>query len=107
MTGSSKKTSKPPMSRDAILEAMKKPPPGGYYVWDGVDEDDRPATAEELRAGVAELRKARGRPPGSAKESTTIRIDHDVLDAFRAGGPGWQSRMNAALRDWLKTHKSA
>jgi len=26
-----------------------------------------------------------------------------VLAAFRAGGPGWQTRMNAALRDWLKT----
>ena len=102
MTGSRKE-----MTRKEILEALKNPPPGGDYVWDGVDEDDRPATAEELRAGVAELRKARGRPPGSAKESTTIRIDHDVLDAFRAGGPGWQSRMNAALRDWLKTHKSA
>lgn len=105
MTGSSKKASKPPMSREAILKAMKTPPPGGYYVWDGVDEDDRPATQEELRAGLAEVRKTRGRPPGSTKESTTIRIDHDVLDAFRAGGPGWQSRMNAALREWLQTHK--
>lgn len=95
------------MTRKEILEALKHPPPGGDYVWDGVDEDDRPATEEELRAGLAEMRKVRGRPPGSTKESTTIRIDHDVLDAFRAGGPGWQSRMNAALRDWLKTHKSA
>lgn len=102
MNGSRKK-----MTRKEILEALKHPPPGGDYVWDGVDEDDRPATEEELRAGLAEMRKVRGRPPGSTKESTTIRIDHDVLDAFRAGGPGWQSRMNAALRDWLKTHKSA
>ncbi|MHB1642239.1 MAG: BrnA antitoxin family protein [Acidithiobacillus sp.] len=28
----------------------------------------------------------------------------DVLEMFRASGPGWQTRMNAALRDWLKTH---
>jgi uncharacterized protein (DUF4415 family) len=102
MNGSQKK-----MTREKILEALKHPPPGGDYVWDSVDEDDRPATEEELCAGLAEMRKLRGRPPGSTKESTTIRIDHDVLDAFRAGGPGWQSRMNAALRDWLKTHKSA
>jgi uncharacterized protein (DUF4415 family) len=107
LTGSSKMTSKKPMDRQAILKAMETPPPGGYYVWDGVDEDDRPATEEELRAGLAAMRKLRGRPPGSTKQSTTIRLDHDVLDAFRAGGPGWQSRMNAALRDWLKTHKSA
>jgi uncharacterized protein (DUF4415 family) len=41
---------------------------------------------------------------GSNKKSTTIRFDSDVLEAFRAGGPGWQTRMNAALREWLKTH---
>ncbi|MGE0332723.1 MAG: BrnA antitoxin family protein [Ramlibacter sp.] len=98
MTGSRKE-----MTRKEILEALKRPPPGGDYVWDGIDEDDRPATAEELRAGIAAARK-RGRPAGSTKESTTIRIDQDVLAAFRASGPGWQSRMNAALRDWLKAH---
>ncbi|MCA0212847.1 MAG: BrnA antitoxin family protein [Proteobacteria bacterium] len=103
MTGSSKKVVKPQPTREEILKAMETPPPGGYYVWDGIDEDDRPATAEELRAGIAEARK-RGRPAGSTKESTTIRIDQDVLASFRASGPGWQSRMNAALRDWLKTH---
>ena len=107
MTGSSKMTSKKPMDRQAILKAMETPPPGGYYVWDGVDEDDRPLTREKMEVGLTAMRKSRGRPAGSTKESTTIRIDHDVLDAFRAEGPGWQSRMNAALRDWLKTHKSA
>jgi uncharacterized protein (DUF4415 family) len=33
-----------------------------------------------------------------------IRLDRDVLTAFRESGAGWQTRMNAALRDWLKTH---
>ncbi|SSC69657.1 unnamed protein product [Ciceribacter sp. T2.26MG-112.2] len=33
--------------------------------------------------------------------STTIRLDPDVLERFRQTGPGWQSRINAALRDWL------
>jgi uncharacterized protein (DUF4415 family) len=28
----------------------------------------------------------------------TLRLDPDVIDAFRKGGPGWQSRINAALR---------
>ncbi|MBK7767247.1 MAG: BrnA antitoxin family protein [Sulfuritalea sp.] len=31
----------------------------------------------------------------------------DRLAAFRAAGPGWQTRMNAALRDWLKNHSPA
>ena len=72
------------------------------YVWDGVNEDERPLTREEMQAGIEAYRRQRGRPTGSDKESTSIRFDRDVLAAFRAGGPGWQTRMNAALRDWLK-----
>ena len=73
------------------------------YVWDGEDEDDRPLTREEMQVGIEAYRRQRGRPTGSDKESTTIRFDREVLAAFRAGGPGWQTRMNAVLRDWLKT----
>jgi uncharacterized protein (DUF4415 family) len=41
----------------------------------------------------------RGRPPAdNPKKQVTLRIDTDVVERFRAGGPGWQSRMNAALR---------
>jgi uncharacterized protein (DUF4415 family) len=44
-------------------------------------------------------RKA-GRPKGSGtKELVTLRIDRDILDHFRAGGPGWQTRLNDALRE--------
>ena len=35
--------------------------------------------------------------PG-AKEMVSLRIDRDVLDFFQAEGPGWQDRINAALR---------
>jgi len=35
--------------------------------------------------------------PG-AKEMVSLRIDRDVLDFFQADGPGWQDRINAALR---------
>lgn len=45
-----------------------------------------------------------GRPKSvTTKVSTTIRLDQEVIDAFRADGPGWQSRINAALKDWLRT----
>ena len=98
--------SKTPTNREKALAAMKTPPVGGYFQWDGKDEDERPLTREEMLAGRAEA-KRRGRPVGSRKESTTIRFDIDVLDAFRAAGPGWQSRMNDALKDWLKTHMPA
>lgn len=33
-----------------------------------------------------------------AKEAVTLRIDRDVLEAFQEAGPGWQDRINAALR---------
>jgi uncharacterized protein (DUF4415 family) len=39
-----------------------------------------------------------GRPRGSTKEQVSLRVDHEVLERFRAGGAGWQSRMNEALR---------
>ncbi|KUR80437.1 BrnA antitoxin family protein [Novosphingobium sp. Fuku2-ISO-50] len=44
----------------------------------------------------------RGRPVGTtkpdAKKSITLRLDPDVIAAWRATGPGWQARMNDALR---------
>ncbi|ALK08572.1 BrnA antitoxin family protein [Blastochloris viridis] len=39
------------------------------------------------------------RPPvPGIKEQVSLRLDQDVLDHFRAGGPGWQDRINTALR---------
>ena len=41
----------------------------------------------------------RGRPRSeSPKQYVPLRIDADVVERFKAGGPGWQSRMNVALR---------
>ena len=62
---------------------------------------EQEVTREEAQSAVRNL--LRGRPAGTAtKTSTTIRFDNDVLAAFKATGKGWQSRMNSALRDWLK-----
>ena len=44
------------------------------------------------------LRRARGKQKAPTKISTTLRLDREVLERFKAGGPGWQSRMNDALR---------
>jgi uncharacterized protein (DUF4415 family) len=50
--------------------------------------------------------KLRGRGPQKAppKVSNTIRLSPDVVQAFRAAGDGWQIRIDAALKDWLRTH---
>lgn len=37
-------------------------------------------------------------PVPAGKETVTIRIDRDVLAHFQEDGPGWQDRLNAALR---------
>ena len=69
------------------------------------DPDDAPELTEEFFEQAEEYQGERlvkrGRPVGSSKISTTVRFDAEVIDAFRAGGPGWQTRMNDALRDWL------
>ena len=68
-----------------------------------IDPDDAPELTEEwyqtadLYDGNKLVR--RGRPPKAApKEAVNIRLDPDVLAYFRGTGPGWQSRINAALR---------
>lgn len=44
----------------------------------------------------------RGRPKSrNPKVALTIRYDAEIVESFRATGPGWQTRMNAALREWL------
>jgi uncharacterized protein (DUF4415 family) len=51
------------------------------------------------------LKPKRGRPAlAKPKEHVNIRLDADVLGAFKETGTGWQTRVNNALRDWLKTH---
>lgn len=75
-----------------------------------VDPDEAPelddAWFEKADHYRGEVLVRRGRPQGSDKVSTTIRFDADVLEAFKKDGPGWQTRMNEALRDWL-TRRSA
>jgi uncharacterized protein (DUF4415 family) len=68
---------------------------------------DRVVTPEQGKAAFREALR-RGRPKAEVvKESLTVRYDADIVAAFRASGPGWQSRMNAALREWLETHSPA
>ena len=55
--------------------------------------------AEAFPALADRMRRA-GRPKATnPKVAVSIRLDRDVIDAFKKGGPGWQSRMNDALRD--------
>ena len=71
-----------------------------------IDSDEAPRlTSEffergEIRHGDQLIR--RGRPKSAApKVHVTARFDADLVAYFKEGGQGWQSRMNAALRDWI------
>lgn len=81
----------------------KVPPPEGF--------DENPEWTEETTARsrpasemhpphvvAALVKRGRGRPVGSDKESVTLRLDKEALDRFRADGPGWQTRINEAVR---------
>lgn len=41
------------------------------------------------------------------KQRITIQLSSDVVERFRATGEGWQTRLDAALREWLDTHLPA
>ena len=80
-----------------------------------VDPDDAPAWTAETFARAAIIKGGdvvrpasgtltrRGRPKlDDPKRRVTLRVDPDVLEAFKADGAGWQSRMNSALRKAAK-----
>jgi len=81
------------------------------------DEDNPAWTAAQMRRArpalqvIAEtfgtdaavmLTRSRGRPAKpDRKINQTLRLDADVLDAYRQSGPGWQTRINQVLRDHM------
>jgi uncharacterized protein (DUF4415 family) len=74
-------------------------------------DDDLPEVTDamlaraELRIGDKLIR--RGRPPLTApKQAIKLRLDSDVVEHFRATGPGWQTRINTTLRRAAKLKKT-
>ncbi len=63
------------------------------------EEIARMRPASEVVPNIVERhRRTRGKQRTPTKERVSIRLDADVAAHFRAGGPGWQTRLNAALR---------
>ncbi|CAH1092837.1 hypothetical protein NTG1052_970005 [Candidatus Nitrotoga sp. 1052] len=46
----------------------------------------------------------RGPQKAPFEERITIRLSREVVEQFRESGEGWQTRVDAALREWLKSH---
>ncbi len=73
----------------------------------GFDPDTAPDLSKDgWPEKFARAPARRGRPPKARpKVSTTIRLSQEVVDHFRAGGRGWQTRIDNALRDWIRLHE--
>ena len=58
-----------------------------------------PDVAPDLSGPVSGIVRWIGRPlKADPKVSVTLRLDRDVIERFRSKGPGWQTRINAALK---------
>ena len=73
------------------------------------DRDDAPdLSGDGWAEKFAKATVRRGRPPvAKPKVSTTIRLSRDVIHHFKAGGRGWQTRIDEALREWIGKHGAA
>jgi uncharacterized protein (DUF4415 family) len=85
-------------SRRAIRSDLKKV---DAHVIQPHEYDDAPELTDAQIAGaiVSVGIRPRGRPKSETrKEAISLRVDADVLDAFKSTGEGWQTRMNGILR---------
>lgn len=65
------------------------------------DPEDGDVTVDAVERALAERRqrmRSRGAQTAPTKQQVTLRLDQEVLAKFKATGPGWQARINAALK---------
>jgi uncharacterized protein (DUF4415 family) len=102
-------TSKPLFSAEQIASALAAAPEQSNGDDESLSTDWKNAivsqSLDELRSKL-EARQTRGKKRQPTKEQIAIRFSPEVLEAFRASGKGWQTRMDEALKEWLKTHSS-
>ena len=81
---------------------------GSRLIWRDKDDPPELTTKWVAEADLYRGKKLvrRGRPPGtSTKTQTTVRISNDVLRYFRATGPGWQTRIDDALKAYMSSQR--
>ena len=66
-----------------------------------IDFSDNPKITPGM---VARAVVKRGLQAVSPKELVSLRVDKDVLEWFRARGKGYQTEMNALLREYMQAH---
>jgi uncharacterized protein (DUF4415 family) len=84
----------------------KNPPDAENLEWTEADfRRARPALEvlpKEVVEAIRRYRGQRGPQKSPTKELISLRVDRDVAAAYRASGPGWQTRANEALRAYAK-----
>lgn len=95
----------------------KKPDDISQEDWEGVDSpeltpeqlsrmrplrESRPEFYAKVVADQKRRRGERGPQKAPTKVSTTLRLSQPVIDHFKAGGPGWQTRIDRALLDLVE-----
>ena len=75
--------------------------------WTAEDFEKAHPSREVMPASLLRKLGVRGPQKAPTKELISIRLTRDVVESFRATGDGWQSRVDHALQDWLKTHQPA
>jgi uncharacterized protein (DUF4415 family) len=87
----------------ALIAAAKAAAPAPASSKDKIDWGQATLTpGGGVAATVSALRKSRGPNKKPAKEQVAIRLDQELVSALRASGPGWQTRVNTALKVWLE-----
>ncbi|EXJ15319.1 BrnA antitoxin family protein [Imhoffiella purpurea] len=72
------------------------------------DPDTHELTDEEMAElrPLTEMKRSSGRPKAdSTKQPVSIRLSPEVVEYFKAEGPGWQTRIDAVLCEHVKTHQ--
>jgi uncharacterized protein (DUF4415 family) len=76
---------------------------------DWIDPDDAPELTdqffEEADEYLGDTLVRRGKPKGTDNRlATTIRLDPEIVNFFKAQGAGWQTHINTALKEWMRNH---
>ncbi len=99
----SKTRRQPTPTEDAAITAAAKRDPDNPPLTDGDLARLRPA--REIVPDIVSAhreRRLRGPQKAPTKHQVTLRLDQDVIDHFKAGGQGWQTRINETLKTAIK-----
>ncbi|MQU63992.1 hypothetical protein GHO25_12715 [Pseudomonas sp. FSL R10-1350] len=89
------------VQREAAADEPVTPETGELY-----DPNDPAAVDAFFAQATVRRRGERGPQKAPLKERVTLRLSPEVVDYFKAGGSGWQTRLDQALQQYVQKHQS-